>query len=50
MVVVVVRKAQFACHDIASLVLSLLIFIYHIFIGLGFAAKDRPQMSQQEGS
>ena len=50
MVAVIIRKAQFACHGIAHLILSLLILIYRIFIGSGFAIKDRPQTSQREES
>ena len=46
MIVVVIRKARFAYHGITRLVLSLLILDYRIFIGSGFAAKDRPQTNQ----
>ena len=50
MVVVVIRKAQSVCHGIAHLVLSLLILVYHIFIGSGTLAKDHPHLSQREES
>ena len=50
MFVIVIRKARSACYGIALLVLSLLIFVYRIFIDSGSAAKDRPQTSQREES
>ena len=50
MVVVVIRKTQYASHGIARLVLSLLILIYCIFVGSSSIAKERPQMSQGEES